>query len=92
MYRSGLKPGEGMLFVFDREDIYPFWMKNMSFAIDILWLDGDKRVVDIRSSVPPCTTDECAVYTPAAKAFYVLEIPAGDAERNKILPGVIFKY
>ena len=91
MYRKGLDQGRGMLFVFDQEDIYPFWMKNMLFAIDIVWLDQNKRVVHIEANVPPCSTDVCAVYTPSAKALYVLEIPAGDAARNGIGMGDTIK-
>jgi uncharacterized membrane protein (UPF0127 family) len=87
MFRTGLDQGKGMFFVFDTEDIYPFWMKNTLFAIDIIWLDKDKRVVDIASDVPPCRTTPCPVYTPSAKVLYVLEIPAGDAARYGIKPG-----
>jgi uncharacterized membrane protein (UPF0127 family) len=84
MFREGLGQGKGMFFVFDAEDVYPFWMKNMLFAIDILWLDKDKRVVYMAADVPPCRTDVCPVYTPSAKAMYVLEILAGDAARHAI--------
>lgn len=34
-----------MLFVFDKPDTYGFWMKDMNFSIDMIWLDGDKKVV-----------------------------------------------
>ena len=87
MFRKGLDHGRGMFFVFDTEDVYPFWMKNMLFAIDILWFDKDKRVVHLESHGPPCHTDACPVYTPSAKAMYVLEIPAGDAAKHGIRTG-----
>ena len=87
MFRRELAEGRGMFFVFDQEDIYPFWMKNMSFAIDILWLDKDQRVVFLQSDVPPCRTEACSVYTPSAKAMYVLEIPAGAAAKSGIRAG-----
>jgi uncharacterized membrane protein (UPF0127 family) len=56
-------------------------MKNMKFAIDILWLDENKKIVHVSSNVPPCVTDPCPVYNPGMPARYVLEIPAGDAKR-----------
>ncbi len=87
MFRPELAEGRGMFFVFDQEDIYPFWMKNMSFAIDMLWLDKEQRVVFIRPNVPPCRAEECPVYTPAVKALCVLEIPAGAAARSGIRVG-----
>jgi uncharacterized membrane protein (UPF0127 family) len=89
MFRKGLDEGHGMLFVFDRPDIYPFWMKNMDFPIDILWLDKEKRVVHIETHVPPCRTGTCPVYTPVVQAIHVLEIPADDVRKHGIMVGDI---
>jgi len=69
-----LEKNQAMLFVFKQSDYYGFWMKNMKFPIDILWLDEDYKIVDIRNEVPPCETEECAIYKPGKKAKYVLEI------------------
>jgi uncharacterized membrane protein (UPF0127 family) len=91
MFRSGLDRGKGMLFVFDVEDVHTFWMKNMFFPIDIIWLDRDKRVVHIASDVPSCSNAPCPVYTPSVSALYVLEVPAGDAARHGIQPGDILR-
>jgi uncharacterized membrane protein (UPF0127 family) len=91
MSRPGLGQGKGMLFIFDTEAVYPFWMKNMFFSIDIIWLDRDKHVVHIASDVPPCITEPCPLYTPSASALYVLEIPAGDAVRYGIQPGDVIR-
>lgn len=90
MFRHGLKDGTGMLFVFDEEGGFSFWMKNMRFPIDMLWLDRNMRLVDIKANVPACTVDPCPVYTPSHVALYVLELPAGDARRHDLIPGVIF--
>jgi uncharacterized protein len=91
MARSSLEKEQGMFFIFDEEGIYPFWMKNMLFAIDIIWLDKSARVVHVASNVPPCTQQPCTVYTPAAKAMYVLEIPAGDTALHGIIIGDTLK-
>ncbi len=87
MFRPALEEGRGMFFVFDREDIHPFWMKNMSFGIDIIWLDKESRVVFIQPDAPPCRTGACPVYTPPAASMFVLEVPAGAAARNGIRAG-----
>lgn len=73
MYRKSLDGG--MLFLFPQEDRYGFWMKNMDFPIDIIWISGEKRIVDISRSVPPCA-GSCPVYSPKSPAMYVLEVPA----------------
>jgi uncharacterized membrane protein (UPF0127 family) len=87
MGHAPLAAGQGMLFIFDTEGVYPFWMKNMAFAIDMIWIGADQRVVYIAANVPPCKVDPCAVYTPAHAAKYVLEVPAGDAFRQEIKAG-----
>src|SRR3989344_9043068 len=48
--RSELKEGEGMLFVFNKPDKHLFWMKDMNFPIDIIWLDVNKKVIYIKKS------------------------------------------
>jgi len=84
MFREGLNPDQGMLFVFEREAIHSFWMKNMKFCIDIIWLDKDKRIVHIEKNVPPCKNEDCPSYTPAALSKYVLEIKGGFSEKYEL--------
>jgi hypothetical protein len=83
MFRKSLEENRGMFFIFDIEDYHPFWMKNMNFPIDIIWLSSDFKVVHIEQNVQPCRTD-CQVYTPAKPARYVLEVNTGFTERNGI--------
>lgn len=82
MFRKKLDLDQGMLFIFDEEDIYSFWMKNMIIQIDILWLDGERRIVHIEHSVPPCQEEPCPSYTPKIPAMYVLELKAGSVEQR----------
>jgi uncharacterized membrane protein (UPF0127 family) len=70
-----------MLFVFDVEDYYSFWMKNTLIGLDMIWLDKGKRIVHIERDVPPCKTDPCPSYTPKRPGSYVLELKAGSADR-----------
>lgn len=87
--RTGLALGEGMLFVFDTEAKYRFWMKDMLFSIDILWLSGDGKVVYLRENVSPATYPE--VFAPNAPARYVLELPAGFVKDNNVVVGDIVR-
>lgn len=82
--RSGLGANEGMLFQFATDGRYAFWMKDMRFSIDIVWLDAQGRVVYLVKSVSPDTYP--AAFAPSTPARYVLELPAGwcDAHGVKI--------
>jgi hypothetical protein len=75
MERESLAEDAGMLFVYNGEDYRSFWMKNMNFPIDIIWINKDKEIVGITNNVPPCE-DRCISYKSPRKAMYVLEIGA----------------
>lgn len=81
-----------MLFIFEENGVYPFWMKNVSFPIDILWLDDQKTVVHVGEDVPPCREAPCPVYSPGVPARYVLEVPAGDAKRYGLRSGLTAEF
>lgn len=87
MFRSSLPPDHGLLFVFEEVDFHGIWMKNCRFPIDIVWLDEEKRVVHVAEGAPPCKAEPCPVYSPMKKAAYVVEINAGQARREKAIPG-----
>lgn len=80
----------GMLFVFPKPDRYSFWMKEMKYAIDIIWL-ADGRIVEIAPRVlPPETpTSFLPLYAPRLAADRVLEVSAGTAERLNLKIGDI---
>ncbi len=85
MYRTSLAENNGMFFVFPQSKAYDFWMPNVSFPLDIVWISEDFKVVDIKT-VPPCEeveTKNCPFYTPDGKAKYVLEVNAN------AFPGII---
>lgn len=83
--RQGLSDNEGMLFVFDRPDKYPFWMKDMNFAIDIIWIGEDMSVVYIKKDARPELYPE--IYGPGENAKYVLEVVSGFSEKNNLKGG-----
>lgn len=75
--RKYLAKNSGMLFVFPKEDYYAFWMKDMLFPIDIIWMDKNYKVVYIKKNVQPCTLLHCVQYIPDKPAQYVLEVLPG---------------
>ncbi len=86
MFRKSLPQNDGMLFVFDKEDYYGFWMMNTSIPLDIIWINKDMEIVHIEKSVQPCGI-LCPVYKPKEKARYVLEVNAGFVDKNKVEVG-----
>ena len=81
MFRTELAPDTGMLFVFDKEGDYPFWMKNTKIPLDIIWMNAAKEIVFISKNTPPCPTEPCFAIDPTKPAQYVLEINAKIADR-----------
>ncbi len=76
--REDLGRNDGMLFKFDDSSANRcFWMKDMNFPLDIIWLDQDKKVVHIENNVAPETYPQS--YCPDEPAKYVLEVNAGRA-------------
>jgi uncharacterized membrane protein (UPF0127 family) len=87
MYRENLDQNSGMLFIFDQEKEYSFWMKNTLIPLDIIWLNKDMEVVYIEENVQPCKKDPCRRYKPNKLAKYVLELNAGQTEKVGIKIG-----
>lgn len=75
MYVTGMDQNKWMLFVFPITGIYKFWMKNTLISLDMIWIDDDKRIVDIVTA-PICEKDPCSTYGPDQNARYVLELNA----------------
>jgi uncharacterized membrane protein (UPF0127 family) len=73
--RPILEENTGMLFLFEQSDYHGIWMKDMNFAIDILWLTRENQVIHIMNSVQPDTYPE--VFLPPKKAQKIIELPAG---------------
>jgi len=85
MFRKGLKENEGMLFIFRRPGYYSFWMLNMKFPIDIIWISEDKKIVDFVTAYP--LKNEFKIFRPKEKALYVLEVNKGFVKKNNIRVG-----
>lgn len=88
--RLPISQGQGMLFLFPEVAPRSFWMKDMRFALDIVFL-RDNRVVDVFERVPPPARgqDPVTVRVPEPGADAVLELRAGEAKRRGIGPGTV---
>jgi len=87
----GLASDEGMLFFFDYSGKPGFWMKDMLFPIDIIWISDEWKIVDITKNISSDTYPQ--TFAPKSDARYVLEVRAGfaDAHMLKIGQAVSFK-
>jgi len=84
--RSSLAEGQGMLFVFESEGTHGIWMKDMRFAIDIIWATSDGTIITITEHVSPDTYPQ-SFYASEPTARYVLEVGAGFVVRHGIAVG-----
>jgi len=86
--RDSLAETSGMLFIYDEARTLTFWMLNMRFDLDFVWIGEDCTVLDIHRNVPRPPEgqqpSELPRYSPSAPAQYNLEINAGLAEKLSI--------
>lgn len=89
--RETLSDNEGMLFVFEEpSERHCLWMKDMVFAVDMIWLDGDKRVLNSVVNVAPDTYPE--TFCPDGQASYALEVRSGRAQELGLDEGVLVRF
>ncbi len=90
--RDKIAENQGMLFVFDTADYYSFWMKEMKFPIDIIYINGDKVVTVIENAKPPSSSfEDLTIYQPQEKSNKVLEVSAGSSDKYNIKSGTTVK-
>lgn len=80
---TSLGEGQGMFFDGNRESETCFWMKDMRYSLDIIWLSSDKRVAHIEHNVAPGTYPKTFCHP----GQYVIEINAGQAAKSGIKIG-----
>jgi len=83
MFRDSLSDNKGMLFIFEQAGVHSFWMKNMRFPIDIIWMDEAGEVVYLSENVLPCG-EKCEVLRPQLNVKQVLEVKAGFVKKHGI--------
>jgi uncharacterized protein len=91
-YRDSMDADHGMLFIFQQEGTWRFWMKDMRFSLDIIWFDSQRRAVFIEQNLPPCTPQNCPMFTPPVNAMYVLEVNAAFIQAHNVSLGDSFRF
>ena len=86
--RASLKSGTGMFFVFQQNGDWGFWMKDMQFPIDIIFIGETGAVTTVYKNISPDTYPQ--VFYPEVASRFVLEVPAGFAETHQITQGSTF--
>jgi len=84
MYKKALDDNTGMLFIFEKEGFYSFWMKNVMFPLDILWFDEELDIIHITEDIPPCNSETCEVYVSPNPSKYVLEVNSNFVRNHNI--------
>ncbi|PIN99755.1 hypothetical protein COT72_04950 [archaeon CG10_big_fil_rev_8_21_14_0_10_43_11] len=81
----------GMLFVYEEEQQVRYWMKDMRFPLDIMWLDENRTITHLVENAPACKT-ACQIYD--ANATYILEVNAGIIQALNVSTGdmVMFHF
>ena len=90
---SGTPPlaaDQGMLFLFPSATKLMFWMKDMNYSLDIIWIGADKRVVDVSKNLAPDTYPK--IFSPKLPAQYALEVSSGFAEAHDVVPGTVVSF
>ncbi len=80
-----LGPKQGMLFVFDTPTRPYFWMKDMNYPLDMIWVDQDKKIVSVNENIDPRTFPFS--FSPRVPIQYVLEVQAGFYKFNNLNVG-----
>ncbi|MGC9605756.1 MAG: DUF192 domain-containing protein [Minisyncoccia bacterium] len=83
--RDQLPADAGMLFPFMKPALYGFWMLNMRFPLDMVWIAADKRVAGVTGGISPDTFPD--VFSPPSPILYVLELDSGAAAKFGIATG-----
>lgn len=83
--RKNLAKDTGLLFIFEKPGHYPFWMKDMNFPIDIIWISRNREIVFIEKNATPKSYPKN--FGGEVESSYVLEVIAGFADKHNLAIG-----
>jgi uncharacterized protein len=95
MFRNELKPNHGMLFLHQVETPQAYWMFQVRIPLDIIWIDRNRRIVEIVANAQPCMaakSGECPNYGGTKPAQYVLEIAGGEVAKRGLAVGQVLDF
>jgi len=85
--RKAMLENRGMLFIFDKIGPKSFWMKDTYLSLDILFINEKGEIERIYRRAEPCKTEPCPEYIAPEDIKFVLELSAGQCEKNNINKG-----
>lgn len=88
--RSNTGDTSGMLFVFEGVGPHCFWMKDMRFAVDMVWMNAEKQIIKVEQNVPPESYP--LAYCPDETAVYGLEVRADTSQALGLLAGEVIRF
>ena len=89
--RQCIGQSEAMLFIFNQSGYYQFWMKDMNFPIDIIWISSAHKAIALERKAQPSSYPEKFV-NQDAPAQYVLEMAAGRSTSLGMTQGTIVNF
>jgi uncharacterized protein len=94
MFRSSMAQDRGMLFLFSKEEALTFWMFQTLIPLDMIWMDSNKRIVEIAENAQPCKTEsaQCPQYGGHEPALFVLELNAGSVAKYHLKTGDAIRF
>lgn len=92
MFRKYLPLNSGMFFIYESEDIRPFYMKNMYIPLDIIWMNKNKQVVFMKKNAKPANGDYYETIRPTEASMYVIELNAGTIDKIGLKTGDILRF
>jgi len=95
MFRDELKPDHGMLFSHGSPGNFPYWMYQVKIPLDIIWLNGARRIVEISAQTPPCPlgpASKCPQYGGKFESMFVVELAGGVAAKHGLKLGDLLVF
>lgn len=87
MFRTYLPENQGMLFIYNKKGSYRIWMKNCFIHLDIIWLNQNKIIIEMKENAPPCQKEPCPIYGSHNEVLYILETSSGTIKREGLSVG-----
>jgi uncharacterized protein len=95
MFRDSLADDRGVLLIHAKVQPWQMWMRNVRIALDVVWMDRDRRVVEIVRNTAPCPAtkaNECPRYGGTTDSMYILELNAGRVAKEGLKLGDVVSF
>jgi uncharacterized protein len=89
MGRPVMEERQGMLFIYEEEELSPFWMRNTILSLDMIFINKQRKIITIHKNTKPFSDD---TYAPTGMTMYVLEVNAGFTDKYGIKEGDIVTW